>query len=169
MDHSLPIFVITGARPTSRESKEPENAACLDRRIPEVVQSPGIKWKASPMHRSRHLYDFAQSGSEYPEARPEGHVSFEPLFKSAALVGPPIVIVARGHDRTNSREMRRMGNRRQHLGGSNIRASIHSNSAIGIRQRRRPFDGVVAVVRFVQKGIPVAVRCVAPANTKKTM
>src|ERR1039458_2840777 len=88
----------------------------------------------------------------------------EPLFKSAALVRPPIVIVARGHDRTYSREMRRMCNRRQHLGSPDIRASIHSHSAIGIRQRCRPFDSVVAVVRFMQKGIPFAVRCVASAD-----
>ena len=60
--------------------------------------------------------------------------------------------------------MRRMCNRSQHLGGPDIRASIHSYSAIGIRQRRRPFDSVVAVVRFVQEGIPFAVRCVASAN-----
>src|ERR1700693_3545054 len=60
--------------------------------------------------------------------------------------------------------MRRMCNRSQHLGGPDIRASIHSYSAIGIRQRRRPFDSVVAVVRFVQEGIPFAVRCVASAT-----
>ena len=88
----------------------------------------------------------------------------EPLFKSAALVRPPIVIIARGYDGTYSREMRRMCNRSQHLGGPDIRAAIHSYSAIGIRQRRRPFDSVVAVVRFVQEGIPFAVRCVSSAN-----
>src|ERR1035438_4660003 len=60
--------------------------------------------------------------------------------------------------------MRRMCNRSQHLGGPDIRASIHSYSAIGIRQCRCPLDGVVAVVRFVQKWIPFAVRCVASAN-----
>jgi hypothetical protein len=57
-----------------------------------------------------------------------------------------------------------MCNRSQHLGSPDIRASIHSYSAVGIRQRCRPFDSVVAIVRFVQKGIPFAVRCVASAN-----
>src|SRR5215471_14037416 len=56
----------------------------------------------------------------------------EPLFKSATLVRPPIMIVARGHDRTNSRQMWRMCNRRQHLGGPDIGASIHSYSAVGV-------------------------------------
>src|SRR5580704_3233077 len=60
--------------------------------------------------------------------------------------------------------MWRMCNRSQHLGGPDIRAPVHSYPAIGIRQRRRPFDSVVAVVRFVQEGIPFAVRGVASAN-----
>ena len=57
-----------------------------------------------------------------------------------------------------------MCDRSQHLGGPDIRASIHSYSAIRISQRRRPFGSVVAVVGFVQERIPVAVRRVASAN-----
>ena len=57
-----------------------------------------------------------------------------------------------------------MCNRSQHLGSPDIRASIHPYSAVGIRQRHSPFDSVVAILRFVQKGIPFAVRCVASAN-----
>ena len=57
-----------------------------------------------------------------------------------------------------------MCDRGQHLRGPDVGASVHSYSAIGERQRRRPFDGVVAVIRFVQEGIPFSVRRVASAN-----
>src|SRR3954470_3842200 len=88
----------------------------------------------------------------------------EPLFARASLVRPAIVIVARRDDRTNSLQMRWMGNSGQHLRGPDVRASIHSYSAIGIRQRCRPLDSVVTVVGLVQEGIPFSVRGVASAN-----
>ena len=36
--------------------------------------------------------------------------------------------------------------------------------AIGIGKCRCPLHGVISIIRFVQEGIPVTVRCVAPAN-----
>src|SRR5512132_3413773 len=88
----------------------------------------------------------------------------EPLLERSALVRPAIVIIACGHDRANSLQMRWMGNRGQHLRGPDVRASIHSDSAIRIWQRCRPLNSVVAIVRFLKKGIPFSVRGVASAN-----
>lgn len=88
----------------------------------------------------------------------------EPLFERAALIGPVAVIVTRGDDGANAREVRRMRDGGQHLRCAHIGSAQHSDSAIGVRERGGPFNGVVAVVRFVLEGVPFAVRRISPAN-----
>ena len=88
----------------------------------------------------------------------------EPLLEGATLVSPVFVIVAGSHDRANTGQMRRMRNRRQHLGRAHIRSAPHADFAVRIRQRRRPFHGVVTIVRFVLERVPLSVRGVAAAD-----
>ena len=60
-----------------------------------------------------------------------------------------------------------MSNRRQHLGGANVRSAEHPDFAIGIRQRRRPLDRVITVVGFVLERVPLAFGGVAAAHVLK--
>ena len=63
--------------------------------------------------------------------------------------------------------MRRVRDRRKHLGCANIRSAKHSDFAIRIRQRCRPFDSVVPVIGLVLEGVPLALGRVAPAHIFK--
>src|SRR6201998_1226392 len=44
----------------------------------------------------------------------------------------------------------------EQLRGTDVRAAEHADFAVRLRQGRGPFDGVVAVLRFVAEGIPLA-------------
>ena len=80
-------------------------------------------------------------------ARPDVHDSLNHCCERAALVGPVRVVVAGRHDRADAGQVRRMGDRGEHLRGAHVGATEHADLAIGIRQRRRPLHRVVAVVR----------------------
>src|SRR4029077_19154396 len=84
-------------------------------------------------------------------------------FDRATLIGPAVVIVAGGHYRANSGEVRRMSDGREHLRRTDVRAAEHADLAVRIRLRGDPLDRVVAVVRFVDERIPIAVGGVAAA------
>src|SRR5258708_2890806 len=80
----------------------------------------------------------------------------EPLLERAALVGPAIVVIRRRHNSKASRQMRRRGDGGQHLRGAHVRSAEHADFAIRIRQRRGPFDGVVAVLAMMLERNPSA-------------
>ena len=60
--------------------------------------------------------------------------------------------------------MRRVGNRGEHLGCSNVRPAEHSDSSIGIRQRGSPLYRVITVIRFVLENVPLTFGGVSPAH-----
>src|SRR5947199_562000 len=60
--------------------------------------------------------------------------------------------------------MRRVRDSRQHLRGSNIGAAEHSDFSVGVRQCCCPLYRLVPIVRFVQKGIPIAFRGIPPTH-----
>ena len=52
----------------------------------------------------------------------------------------------------------------EHLRGTDIGSAEHADFAVGMGQRGRPLDGVVAVVDFVLEGVPLAFGGVAAAH-----
>ena len=91
-------------------------------------------------------------------------ILIEPLFKRSALICPAVVIIAGRDHRADSREVRRMGNRGEHLCRADVGTSHHADFAVRGWQRSSPFDGVVAVVGLMTKRIPVPFRRVTPTN-----
>ena len=51
-----------------------------------------------------------------------------------------------------------MRHRGQHLRRADVRAAEHADLAVRIGKRRRPFDGVVAVLRLVLERIELSLR-----------
>src|SRR5712664_4566518 len=88
----------------------------------------------------------------------------EPLLERTTLIRPTIVIIRRRHVRPNSRKLRWLGDRRKKLRRTNVRPAKHADFSIGIRQGGGPLDGVVPVLRFILKGIPLAFRFKSPAH-----
>ena len=74
------------------------------------------------------------------------------------------MIVAGGDDGADAGKMRRMSDGGQHLRGADVGAATHADLAVGIGQRGRPLHRVVAVIRFVLEGVPLAVGGVAAAD-----
>jgi hypothetical protein len=74
-----------------------------------------------------------------------------------------MIIASRDH-RADSRKMRRMRDGGEHLRSADVGAPRHADFAVRVRQRSSPFHSVVAIFRIVAKRIPLAFRCIAPAN-----
>ncbi len=91
-------------------------------------------------------------------------ILIEPLFERSALIRPAVVIIAGCDHRADSRKMRRVGNRGEHLCCADVGTADHADFAVRGWQRRSPFDGVVTVVGLVAERIPLTFRCVAPTN-----
>ena len=60
--------------------------------------------------------------------------------------------------------MGRRRDRRQELRRADVGTAKHADFAVRVRQRRGPFDGVVAVVQFVLEGVELALGLITAAN-----
>ena len=88
----------------------------------------------------------------------------EPLLERPALIRPAVMIIRGRHVRTNSYQVRRFRDRRQELRGPHVRSAKHPHLPIGIGKSRRPFHGVISVLRLMPEGVPFAFRLKPPAH-----
>jgi hypothetical protein len=95
---------------------------------------------------------------------PGGPRFVEPLLEGTALVCPAIVIIAGSDHRADACEVRRMSDGGEHLRSADVRPAKHADLAVRIRLSGNPLDGVVAVLGFVEEGVPVTVGSIPAAN-----
>ena len=88
----------------------------------------------------------------------------EGLVERAALIGPTVVIIGRGHRRNDGDQVWRLNRGGQELRRAWIGEAVHTYLAVRLRKAGGPLDGVVAVVGFVDEGIEEAVRLVLAAH-----
>ncbi len=159
----LPIIVIRGVRePVEKIRCEGLCRSVEGSRRWEIEQRIGGE-------RERFLAFFRVRGFghgaiERVVGKTRGPGLTEPLLEGSALIDPAVVIIARSDAGTDSREMRRMRRCGEHLGGSHVGATEHADAAVGVWERGRPLDAVVAILRFMNEGIPLAFRGKPPTD-----
>src|SRR5213078_3134145 len=77
---------------------------------------------------------------------------------------PAIVVIRSGYYRKHAGQMRRLGDRGEHLRGAHVRCAEHADFAVRVRECRGPFYSVVAVAALIVEWVPVTVGGVAPAH-----
>src|SRR5581483_4960739 len=83
--------------------------------------------------------------------------------KCAALIHPAIIIIRRRRDRERTAQMWWTSRRKLVLRSTEIGLSLRPNQTVRVRQRRRPFDGVIAIKPLVDKRVILAFRSEATA------
>ena len=141
-----PIDKVT--RQAFRAAEVKERIVC-QRQLPDPLQGIGI---------------FLDSAIESVLGQTRCPGLTEPLFKGATLVSPPIVVVGSRNHRKDACQMRRLGESGQHLGSTHVGGSKHSHLPVCIRQGRGPLYRLEAILRFVQKRVPLALGSVASAD-----
>jgi hypothetical protein len=97
------------------------------------------------------------------EREPRRPAGREGKRKGAAVVRPALVVLRRRHAGADRDEARRPGRRREQLRRARVGEPVHRDPAVGAWEARRPLHGVVAVLRFVNERVPLALRAEAAA------